>query len=118
MSTVKESPRSSRKPQPHARKHKRAAQLTDLTLGHVGITFRPTMFHDGDDDAQGHLYLGRLNTKHEEEFLDLDDRRAEPLEIQLVAELRRIGEMYTTLAKYVEAQNHLHVVKWLGRAKQ
>jgi hypothetical protein len=52
------------------------------------------------DDEQRHLYSVDLNPDELE--IEIDDRRPEPVEIQFVRELRRIGDYYHQLANRVE----------------
>jgi hypothetical protein len=77
-------------------------RLKNLTGGKVELTFSHNEFFTGDEDAMGHLYSGWLSTKGEEDFLTLDDRMAKPLEVQIVAELRRLAAYCNEVAEETE----------------
>ena len=52
--------------------------------------------------VSGHLYDATRNTPDGVELMTLDDRRPEPMEVQLAAELRRVAAKYTALAERIE----------------
>jgi hypothetical protein len=81
-----------------------AERLTALTGGAVRIEFNPRAMLLHDDPASlGHVYMGHPPVEVREDFLDLDDRKPEPLHAQLAAELRRAAAWYAGLAERVEA---------------
>jgi len=58
--------------------------------------------HDEDEGSRGHLYFGFTSPGQEEvDFVFLDDRGPEPLEVQLIHELRRVSDYFRTLANGV-----------------
>lgn len=80
-----------------------ADRMQDLTGGAVDVVFSPNSFTGGDEKQKGHLYSGWLSSENED-FLYFDDRGPEPLEVQLVKELRRLGEYCLELATKTEVQ--------------
>ena len=79
-----------------------AKRLEALTGGAARVLFAPNTLTDGDEGALGHLYSGSLDS--DEDFLYLNDRGPESLEVQLVAELRRLGDHCHELANSAEAR--------------
>ena len=81
-----------------------AARLTELCDHDVVVEFTPEAFLGGDPGAEGHLFVGHLVCDDDTEFATLDDRRRDALPVQLVAELRRIAGLYSSLADRIEAK--------------
>jgi hypothetical protein len=80
-----------------------AERLTALTDGKVQIGWDgDDTFEEGDEGSRGHLWHGLLMNGHEEEMLYLDDRDPDPLEFQIVMELRRLAEDLRRLADDAE----------------
>ena len=69
-----------------------AQRLEESCRGAVQVTYAPTVHLQDDVDAEGHVYVGRLFAEPEEALLTMDDRRAAPLAVQAVRELRRIRD--------------------------
>jgi len=82
-----------------------AERLSKLVDGVVSLSTSRTLGFVGDDDSAGHVFAGHVMTDDESEFIFLDDRRPDAFEVQLVAELRRIGDFYRGLADRIEQEN-------------
>jgi hypothetical protein len=83
-------------------KHRIADLLAGLVGGKMHIYHSDSTFLKGDEAAKGHLYMGFDDAEDTEAGITLDDRRPEPLDVQLAAELRRVEKWYRKLAKKVE----------------
>lgn len=90
--------------QESAEKDATAEWLTQLTDGQVTIEYTPDATFEDDSTSTGHLFLGALSEHDEQVSVLLDDRAPEPLEAQLLAELRRLAGLYGELAAKVEAR--------------
>jgi len=75
-------------------------RLRELTEGKLNISFSHDEFYEDDEDAKGHLWYAYLSS--EIDYLYLDDRKAEPMEVQLVAELRRLADLCREMADEAE----------------
>ena len=81
-----------------------AARLTELSGGDMVVQFEADAFFGGDPGAEGHLYGGSRTCENDTDFVTLDDRRRETLEVQLLAEVRRLADAYSSLADRIEAK--------------
>ncbi|MEN6405426.1 MAG: hypothetical protein ABFC77_03035 [Thermoguttaceae bacterium] len=78
-------------------------RLAELTDGAIQVSFAHNVFYGpGREDSMGHLYSCSLSAKVDEDFLYLDDRGPDSLEVQLVKELRKIASFYRKLATEAE----------------
>ena len=69
-----------------------AAELQSACGDAIQVTYAPDVHLEGDTDAAGHLFIGRLFQDPENCQLVLDDRQEAPLEVQAIRELRRISK--------------------------
>jgi hypothetical protein len=79
-------------------------RLQELTDGEVTVSFSHNSFFEGDDDAMGHLWYAFVRSEKGEDDFTLDDRRPEPLEVQLVAALRKFARYVNMLADETESR--------------
>ena len=80
-----------------------ADRLQEASGNVLSVTYAKGVWLDNDEDSKDHLYYAYMAYEHDEDTQYLDDRGPEPLEVQLVAELRRVGQFYLDLATKVEA---------------
>ena len=80
-----------------------ARRLQEATGNVLEVQFFPTTFLDGDKASAGHLYWTSIPLDVDADERFLDDRQPEPLEVQLIAEMRRASKLYAELADKTEA---------------
>ena len=68
----------------------------------VTVSFSADESYEGDEDAKGHLWYAYLSS--DIDYLYMDDRKAEPMEVQLVAERRRLSDLCREMADDAEAK--------------
>ena len=77
-------------------------RLKELTDGKLTVSFSADEFYEGDEGAKGHLWYAYLSS--DIDYLYMDDRKAESMEVQLVAELRRLSDLCREMADEAEAK--------------
>jgi hypothetical protein len=80
-----------------------ATRLEEFTGGMMRVHFASDL--ESGEDSAGHLYRSYFSTECDDnELLYLDDRKSESLELQLVAELRRLADYCRELADELETR--------------
>jgi hypothetical protein len=97
-------------------RHRIAAELANLAEGNLRICHDAGTALASDKSSQGHLYEAYDNWEKMDTAMILDDRQPQPLDVQLVAELRRVAQAYNELAEKVE--KHVRIREFLPTAAQ
>jgi len=80
-------------------------RLEELTGNNALVTFSPLTCLADDRGAEGHLYLCSARADNDDDDSGyIDDRGPEPLEVQLVRQLRRIAAFTNRIADETEAK--------------
>ena len=81
-----------------------ANRLQEATDNALDVSFSGNCWLETDKESMGHLYTATQRVVDDDNVLFLDDRGPDSLEVQLVKELRRVGEFYAGLAEMVESK--------------
>ncbi len=81
-----------------------AAGLQAATDNVLDISYSGnTCFLGEDETTKGHLYDAHLHIVDDDDYIFLDDRGPESLEVQLVKKLRDLARFYANLAEKAKA---------------
>ena len=87
---------------PRCSKLRVVQRLEALTDGAMRVSFYHNTRMTGDPGSEGHMYASWMSSEADDDFGWLDDRGPDPLEVQMVKELRRLAEFYNDMATRVE----------------
>jgi hypothetical protein len=87
-------------------KKRKAEELRRLTGSKIRIEFKESDTLVDDSESWGHVFSGH-HAEHEKDWdeIVLDDRLDEPLEIQLVNQIREIAAEWSEIANRIEMES-------------